>query len=697
MELLAPVGSKESFVTAIRGGANAVYVGVPDFNARIAAANINLYDLQVMIAHAHEKKVKVFLALNTLIKHEEISDAVKSISYVAQLNPDAVIVQDLGIASIIRKYYPELHLHASTQLAVHNRMGVDFLARQGFQRVIMARELSFSELKIVVKGSPIPIEIFCHGALCFSLSGMCLFSSFIGGMSGNRGRCTQPCRRLWQNGGKDGYIFSPRDMEFAEHINKLKKIGVASLKIEGRMRSSEYVYKTVTAYRMLIDASDADFPAALKEAKTILAGDAAREKTTCLFSGRDANIFQPKKAQCLGNLVGSIDAIKNGSLYIRTVDDTVAIVEGDRLRLSNPATDTTIAFKVKEISTDGGRYVIPFGKTEGFSRGNPVFKTIDTMLDQKDIEKDIDAVYQNFQSNNRGRRIEPQTDQAYTALISNKWKELKTAAPVAAGEEALWVRFDDIGWLDVLPPPEKNGRYIFYLTKENLHLSEKIPVANAARFAGELPPFIGQREIPLFQQCIDKMVAMGVTKWVINNVSQFEYFKGTACELSAGHFLYTWNAYTAAFLAANGIKYFTASWEDDFLNVRKLCGPGLGKYVVAYLYGYVPVVRSRIITREMLNDDPIRDRAPASELQESVTPVSFTPVFESELAVLIPEKPVSIFTARRKFKECGIANFGIDLCFISPDRKRWTTLLTAYQQQENPMDSLKFNFKRGVK
>lgn len=689
MELLAPVGSKESFVTAIRGGANAVYIGVPDFNARVSAANINHYDLRVLIDHAREKNVKVFLALNTLIKHEEISDVVKSITYIEKLHPDAVIVQDLGIASIIKKYFPDISLHASTQMAVHSRMGIDFLARQGFGRVILARELSFSELKIITKGSPVPIEIFCHGALCFSLSGMCLFSSYIGGLSGNRGRCTQPCRRLWQNGDKPGYIFSPRDLELAEHINKLKNIGIASVKIEGRMRSSEYVYKTVKAYRMLIDASDADFNDVLKEAKVILSGDAAREKTTCLFSGRDNNIFQPKKAQCLGNLIGSIDDVKDGKLFITVIDNTVEIKEGDRLRLSNPATDNTIAFKVKEFSKEGLIFQMPFGKAEEFSCGNPVFKTVDTALDQKDIEKDIDSMYKAFQSKGRrDNRMEQKPIQTYTALISNRWKDLKNAAPGEAGEDSLWVRFDAIQWLDILPLTDKNIRRVFYLTKENMHLVGGVAANTLCNFACELPPFIGQRETALFKQCIDNMVAKGVTKWVLNNVSQFEFFRGSECELSAGPFLYTWNAYTAAFLADNGIKYFTISWEDDFLNIRKMCGPGLGRYVVFYLYGFVPAARSRMLTREMFCDDLIKDR---------LAPIAFTPAFESELTLLIPENPVSNFTARRKLKECGITNFGIDLCFIKPDRKLLAELFTSYKQLSNPIDSHKFNFKRGIK
>lgn len=698
MELLAPVGSKESFVTAIRAGADAIYIGVPDFNARISASKISLYDLQILFDYAHDKGIKVYLALNTLIKHEEIHEVVKNIAAIDKCSPDAFIVQDLGIANIIKKYFQNIPLHASTQMAVHNRMGVEFLAQQGFKRVIMARELSFSELKVIAKNSPIPIEIFCHGALCFCLSGMCLFSSFIGGLSGNRGRCTQPCRRLWQNGKNQGYLFSPRDLELAEHIHKLKEIGISSLKIEGRMRSSEYVYRTVKAYRLLIDASEKDFSHALKEARFILSGDTAREKTICLFSGRDSQIFQPKKAQCLGNLIGKIESIRDGKISIEMINNSVELAEGDRLRLSNPATDVTIAFKVKEFLKEGSNILLPFSKAEEFECGNPVFKTVDTTFDQKNIEQEIDSIYETYAGKNRHGKIkEISPPQTYTALISNKWKELKNTVSNNEGEDSLWIRFDNILWLNLLPKLGKNSRRIFYLTKENLHLVDKIPENKIVTVAGELPPFIAQRDTPLFKQTIDKMASKGIKKWVINNVSQFGFFKNMDCELTAGQFVYAWNAYTAAFLSELGVKHFTVSWEDDFLNIRKMCGPGLGKQLVVYLYGYVPAVRSRIITREMLIDDLIKDDTSASAKHEHGTTVSFSPVFESESALLIPEKPVNLFTAQKKLKECGIGAFGIDLSFIKPDKNMWETVITAYDQQENLPDSVKFNFKRGVK
>src|SRR5574344_419294 len=242
MEILAPAGSKESFISAINAGADAVYLGTKKFNARIGANNLNFYDLQVLTDYAKNKNVKVYVTFNTLIKHEKISEAIKTIEELKVLNIDGIIVQDLGIARIVKEFYPEINLHGSTQLNIHNSKGAEILAENNFKRVVLSRELTFAEMKNIAKSvnSKIELEIFVHGALCFCVSGLCLFSSFIGGFSGNRGLCTQPCRRIWQSDNEKGFLFSPKDFQLADFINDIKNIGIKSLKIEGRMRSSEY-------------------------------------------------------------------------------------------------------------------------------------------------------------------------------------------------------------------------------------------------------------------------------------------------------------------------------------------------------------------------------------------------------------------------------------------------------------------------
>ncbi len=705
-KLLAPVGSKDALIAAVRAGADAVYIGAPGFNARMSSKSISFYDLAVLIDYAHEKGVKVFVAMNTLVKHAEMHEAVKIISGIDKLGADAFIIQDLGLAAIIKEYFENIEMHASTQLAAHNRMGVEALAEAGFKRVILARELSYPELKIIAKGSPVELEVFCHGAICFSVSGQCLFSSFIGGHSGNRGRCTQPCRRIWRQGKRKGYLFSPRDLELAEHVRKLKKTGITSLKIEGRMRSAEYVYRTVKAYRLLIDASDDNFSGAMDEARRILSVDFAREKTSCLFSGRDENIFQPEKAQCLGNRIGEVEEVGADSVTVKLFDGVlgnksrkstpVTISSGDRLRLSNPAADITRAFKVKEFSKDENKYSFSLDKADDFKRGNPVFRTVDVLMNQQDIEKDVDAMYKKYQLKNRGKVVRPyQVSQSYTSLISNKWNNVKKRIRGSSGADTLWLRFSDVKWLDALVRKNKKTRVIFSLNQGNIYHADEIIRRLGNETAMELPPFIGQREIQPFRNQIEKMISAGVRDWTLNNISHLGFFRDTDCSLSAGQFLYAWNAYAAAFLDDRGVKSFNVSWEDDFLNVRDFSGPVPSERMLIYLYGHPPVARSRILTPDYIGDELIRENDKGSKKGKDEN--GFYPVAESKLTLLIPAKPVCLFSSRRKLQALGIRDFGIDLSFMPPDKKLLNTLLDSYDESENIPGSVRFNFKRGVK
>lgn len=690
MELLAPAGSKEALVAAARAGADAVYIGAPGFNARLSAKNITFYDMAVLIDYAHEKGLKVYAAMNTLIKHAEIHSAVKLISGINRLGADAFIIQDLGLAEIISKHFENIEMHASTQLAVHNRMGVDILAEAGFRRVILARELSYPELKLIAKGAPAELEIFCHGALCFSLSGQCLFSSFIGGHSGNRGLCTQPCRRLWLQGKRKGYLLSPRDLQLAEELKELKKIKITSLKIEGRMRSAEYVYRTVKAYRLLTDASDSDFPEALAEARAMLSSDYAREKTACLFSGRDDKIFEPERTQCLGNRLGEVAESSADSVVITLSDGVDGIMKGDRLRLSSPSGDITRAFKVKDFSADGKRRTFPLENADDFKKGDPVFITASPASDQQDMEKEVDEMYKNYNLKNKGKAVRAyQVRQDYTSLISNKWNSGKKAE---AAEDRLWLRFSDIKWPDSFTG---TARHIFALNRDNIHKSFAVTERLGADTVMELPPFIAQRETDLFRGHIEKMLNAGVKNWTLNNIAHLGFFRDKGCSLSAGQFLYAWNAYAAAFLDDRGVTSFNVSWEDDFLNIRDLTGPVDASRLMIYLYGHPPAARSRILTNSYIGGDVIQENDKGDKKAKDEN--AFYPVAEAKLTLLIAEKPVCLFSSRRKLRALGISNFGIDLSYMPPGRKELKDILDSYDSGESIPSSVRFNFKRGVK
>lgn len=253
IELLSPAGKPEALRAAVQNGADAVYIGVKSFSARKNAVNFSWEELQEAVKYCHVRGIKVHLALNTLIDESEIEEFEAAVIKASQSGVDALIIQDLGAAKIARTLCPDMILHASTQLTACNLEDVKALEKLGFSRVVLARELSVDEIKYICENSDVEIEVFAHGALCVCMSGKCLMSSFIGMRSGNRGACAQPCRQLYSAEGKKGYFLSPRDLCLADEISALRNAGVKSIKIEGRMKSSEYVAAVTSVYRKYID------------------------------------------------------------------------------------------------------------------------------------------------------------------------------------------------------------------------------------------------------------------------------------------------------------------------------------------------------------------------------------------------------------------------------------------------------------
>ena len=258
-ELLSPVGDFECLKAAVQNGADSVYLGTSSFNARARATNFDENTLKEAVKYAKLHNVKVNLTLNTLIKNEEFEEAVKLAVYAHNIGVDALIVQDLGLSNYLLKNHPEIPLHASTQMTVHNLSGVQNLEKQGFSRVVLSRELSISEIKYIKENTNCELEVFIHGALCISYSGGCLFSSMVGDRSGNRGLCAQPCRLPYElvdsRGDKvsSGYLLSPRDLCSLDYLPTLVRLSITCFKIEGRMKTPIYVATVTRIYRKYID------------------------------------------------------------------------------------------------------------------------------------------------------------------------------------------------------------------------------------------------------------------------------------------------------------------------------------------------------------------------------------------------------------------------------------------------------------
>ena len=252
-EILAPAGSMEALIAAVRSGADAVYVGTTQFGARASAKNFDYDELKEAVEFCHNRGVKLYLTMNTLITDNELPTALSIAQQAYQLQIDAIIVQDVGFADLLHKAMPSLHLHGSTQMSVHTPQGAKLLYELGFTRVVLSREMTRNEIAEVAKACPIELEVFVHGALCMSVSGQCYFSSLLGSRSGNRGQCAQTCRLPFMVENGTGNDLSLKDMSILENLRDLSEIGVISAKIEGRLKRPEYVASAVNVARQFYD------------------------------------------------------------------------------------------------------------------------------------------------------------------------------------------------------------------------------------------------------------------------------------------------------------------------------------------------------------------------------------------------------------------------------------------------------------
>lgn len=309
MELLAPAGDMDALIAAVQSGADAVYLGAGAFNARRHAGNFDGDGLKTAVDYCHARGVKVHVTLNTLVRQDELPALFDAIRLVNASGADAAIVQDFGVARALRQIAPEIELHASTQMAAHNAQAARFLKEQGFDRVVLAREATWQDMANCA-ACGIDVEVFVHGALCVACSGQCLMSSLVGGRSGNRGLCAQPCRLPWRLDGREGYLLSTRDLCAIDDLPRLREAGVKSLKIEGRMKRAEYVAVTVAAYRRALDALYSGEP---------FDADAAREDLRQMFNRggftrgyapgmRESELMYPDRPNHIGVAVGACRA-----------------------------------------------------------------------------------------------------------------------------------------------------------------------------------------------------------------------------------------------------------------------------------------------------------------------------------------------------------------------------------------------------
>lgn len=402
IELLSPVGDFECLKAAVQNGADCVYLGANLFSARASAQNFNLNELKQAIFYCKLRGVKTNLTLNTLIKNDEMEDAFELAKKAYEFGIDAIIVQDLGLAKILIKSFPDLAIHGSTQMSVHNLQGALELQNLGFKRVVLSRELSIEEIEYITQNTDIEIECFVHGALCISYSGQCLFSSMIGGRSGNRGKCAQGCRlpyELIENNNTildKGYLLSPRDLCGLEYLPRLISCGVKSLKIEGRMKTPEYVATVTRIYRKYVDLAQSNNTYIIDEndkKELMQVFNRGNFSEGHLNSHPNKDLIFKEKPNNMGLFLGHI-AKYNQAKGLITLAITEPLQLGDTISIEKETGTYTISElmnKNQNIKKAGTNEFVTIGRMKGKIKvGDKVYK-----MSSKDLTNKANSTFAN--------------------------------------------------------------------------------------------------------------------------------------------------------------------------------------------------------------------------------------------------------------------------------------------------------------
>ncbi|MGB7566495.1 MAG: peptidase U32 family protein [Chitinivibrionales bacterium] len=664
-ELLAPAGSIECFHAAMDAGADAVYCGLVDFNARLRARNFTVRTLAYLVPYAHSLKRKIYVTVNVLVKHIELEKAVNLLYQLEQLKVDGIIVQDLGIVDICRRYFPGLKLHASTQMALHNGPGIAVAKSLGIKRVVLARELTLREIASIRKNTALELEVFVHGALCYCFSGMCMASSFLGGSSGNRGRCTQVCRRPFSTGIGKGHFFSTADLCALSFLAEFRDMGIDSLKIEGRMKNADYVATVVGLYRKALDD-----PRILPDLMKKVDADLGRKKTTLFLDGiKHGGIIDPAGPTGTGLLIGEIRCC-NGSEIVVAREKMVG--KGDLIRIQPQSGFEGANVRVAGVSVAGDLQTLRLTDRIACATGDTVYLTRLASAPGND---------------KRARKITlkpiPFMQQYNDVKAVLQSCSVKHDANKTGTKPRLLVKIDDAAWVPHLESVDVDA-LIVAVEREGFNglfsMREWVDMWAQKTIIG-FPPFIAEDEVMAWKNIVREAQKKGVFRAMCQNLGQLRLADG-AMKTYADAMLWCFNGAAQKALKDCGLSGFTYSWEDDYLNIRSAASfRGM-----AYLFSYVPLFISRI--RPALG--------PGEKIKDSFENEFFTAV-KHDLHYLIAKKPLCLLHKRNKLEEAGVKTFIIDLSFCAPDKRLYRDLIKRYNDGTKVPGSSMFNFKAGIK
>ncbi len=705
-ELLAPAGNIESLDAAIGEGADAVYLGLKSFNARLRTTNFAWNQFEAAVNSVHRQNKKVYVTVNTVCEEWETERLYRLLSYLEKIGPDGLIVQDYAVIRMCQEFFPNLELHASTQMNVESAAAANLLHKEGLSRVVVARELGLEEIRYIKEHTKAQIEMFVHGALCVSESGLCLFSSFLGGKSANRGMCTQACRRYYTaeypEGIKQGYYFSPCDMQLIEHIPELCDIGVDSFKIEGRMKSAEYVGSVVAAYRYVIDHYKEDRKGAVETGKRMLASDFARTKTDYWYGFKEigegvknagAKILNPNQAGGTGIYLGTINNTKKApdELIDEIRRNTPQGEEPERVVLANitggsydpdpgdsirlhTRTDTgRVSHKVHhvEVDEDGRRWVdIP----AGFKPGDSVY-----LLQIKSMSK-------------RYPRVLTGDLSKYRRQPGDEKLPILDLTPVANRElsyfpEGIYVQVStipDVFQAQALHPVRLILEYTNDTKYDLLHSKTVLPISKKAIYLS-LDPYCPAALEETLAKELDELIELGFNQFVVNNIAHIQLLKDKKVRMIAGPYLYTFNRWAVSWLENQNIGAFVMPYENSRRNLEATFDENVRERVLVPIFAYPALFRMRFSLPEEYGFTFFADK----EGEE------FKVASSSDGSFVLPELPFSLLDKTEFLSQAGFKRMLIDFSKVSITKGEIKSITSSLFKKQILPDVTRFNWKDG--
>lgn len=676
MEILAPAGNFESFFAALEKGADAVYVGLKAFSARAYARNFSLHELSYMVPYAHKQGKKIFVALNSLVKETEFNELIDITLALSQIKPDALIIQDLGVFWLLKQRFPHLHLHASTLMNCHNLVGAQKLAQMGFKRIVLARELTLDEIAFIKRHISVELEIFVHGALCFTYSGLCLASSYLGGQSSLRGRCRQPCRFLYRWGKKKGYFLSCGDLCALEVIPRLKELGINAVKIEGRMKSAEYVAAVVEAYRLVRDASPKETQAAIDYARSLIEQAGGRQFTTGFFlSLRPKDILNPELPGAFGVYAGRILQKEGNKIYFLPETE---IKLGDRIRAQSETLGKGVAWKIKTVEKVDDLLVINAPETAepGYLLFRVFSKTSGIGKSDKKLKKRLE------------QEISPVAFKLSSAARKRLWQWIYAqglALPKKVAEKVTWwIRHEQVDYfLDHIFPPDTIPLLALNMQSypQLMHHVKRI-LKRHPKLTLSLPPIILPAQLPFFTKAVSQLIHLGFKRWHLSNIGHFSFLpQKKDLILSADYTLNIANHLSLRTLKELGIRFLMLSIELDRQTIKNIVKHWPVQDLIIMVYARIPLFTSRLSLKPFWQNVPL-----VSPLGEQ-----YYPLTRDEITYVLPEEPISLGGCMEELKSFGIRQFGVDLRFLL--RKQVAKIVSA--RGINLPKGHIFNYKRG--